>query len=129
SCTRAVYDCLYTYFLYCCIFYFFFSSRRRHTRCYRDWSSDVCSSDLMELALTAPEGLLRAQDKKLVRAGLRAPDLALATRELAHARITVGERIGLECLGLGIEAEDGVRAPVRSEERRVGRERGGGRER
>src|SRR5207245_7105115 len=22
------------------------SSRRRHTRCYRDWSSDVCSSDL-----------------------------------------------------------------------------------
>src|SRR3989337_1230867 len=28
---------------FCC---FFFSSRRRHTRCYRDWSSDVCSSDL-----------------------------------------------------------------------------------
>src|SRR2546429_1071266 len=28
---------------------FFFSSRRRHTRCSRDWSSDVCSSDL-ELA-------------------------------------------------------------------------------
>src|SRR5207245_6289595 len=26
---------------------FFFSSRRRHTRCYRDWSSDVCSSDLI----------------------------------------------------------------------------------
>src|SRR5271169_5478607 len=25
---------------------FVFSSRRRHTRCYRDWSSDVCSSDL-----------------------------------------------------------------------------------
>src|SRR6266542_5290342 len=25
---------------------FFVSSRRRHTRCYRDWSSDVCSSDL-----------------------------------------------------------------------------------
>src|SRR5216684_7849494 len=29
---------------YC--FFFFFSSRRRHTRCSRDWSSDVCSSDL-----------------------------------------------------------------------------------
>src|SRR5206468_6319094 len=27
-------------------FFFFFSSRRRHTRCDRDWSSDVCSSDL-----------------------------------------------------------------------------------
>src|SRR3712207_6898348 len=26
--------------------YFFFSSRRRHTRYWRDWSSDVCSSDL-----------------------------------------------------------------------------------
>src|SRR5215203_6416582 len=30
--------------LYC--FFFFFSSRRRHTRYWRDWSSDVCSSDL-----------------------------------------------------------------------------------
>src|SRR5207249_7335263 len=31
-----------------CVFYFvfFFSSRRRHTRSKRDWSSDVCSSDL-----------------------------------------------------------------------------------
>src|SRR2546429_6602955 len=28
---------------------FFFSSRRRHTRCSRDWSSDVCSSDLNHL--------------------------------------------------------------------------------
>src|SRR5690606_40794249 len=28
---------------------FFFSSRRRHTRFSRDWSSDVCSSDLLEL--------------------------------------------------------------------------------
>src|SRR3712207_7057599 len=27
-------------------FVFFFSSRRRHTRYWRDWSSDVCSSDL-----------------------------------------------------------------------------------
>src|SRR5207249_9667988 len=30
--------------------YFFFSSRRRHTRSKRDWSSDVCSSDLSPLA-------------------------------------------------------------------------------
>src|SRR5690349_25070914 len=37
--------------LYCnlCSF-FFFSSRRRHTRSLRDWSSDVCSSDLAALA-------------------------------------------------------------------------------
>src|SRR5947209_10563488 len=36
---------------------FFFSSRRRHTRYWRDWSSDVCSSDLsfkiVQLPLTA----------------------------------------------------------------------------
>src|SRR2546429_6477698 len=30
----------------CSVVVFFFSSRRRHTRCSRDWSSDVCSSDL-----------------------------------------------------------------------------------
>src|SRR6266511_5130560 len=30
------------------LFMFFFSSRRRHTRFSRDWSSDVCSSDLLE---------------------------------------------------------------------------------
>src|SRR5690349_12535673 len=29
--------------------FFFFSSRRRHTRSLRDWSSDVCSSDLLVL--------------------------------------------------------------------------------
>src|SRR5204863_4285380 len=32
-----------------CICFFFFSSRRRHTRSLRDWSSDVCSSDLRRL--------------------------------------------------------------------------------
>src|SRR5207245_4547678 len=30
---------------------FFFSSTSRHTSCYRDWSSDVCSSDLVEQAV------------------------------------------------------------------------------
>src|SRR3712207_4462032 len=37
-----------------CMQFFFFSSRRRHTRYWRDWSSDVCSSDLPG-AGTAPE--------------------------------------------------------------------------
>src|SRR5699024_11485680 len=32
-------------------FVFFFSSRRRHTRSKRDWSSDVCSSDLHEVTI------------------------------------------------------------------------------
>src|SRR5262245_63935480 len=36
--------------MFLALFYmFFFSSRRRHTRCLSDWSSDVCSSDLIEL--------------------------------------------------------------------------------
>src|SRR2546429_4782286 len=35
--------------------FFFFSSRRRHTRCSRDWSSDVCSSDL-EFVLRRADG-------------------------------------------------------------------------
>src|SRR5438128_9441128 len=46
------------------VFFFFFSSRRRHTRCYRDWSSDVCSSDLFELDLV---GGLRGRPVKMVR--------------------------------------------------------------
>src|SRR3989304_6166005 len=34
-------------------FFFFFSRRSRHTRCSRDWSSDVCSSDLFDVFRTA----------------------------------------------------------------------------
>src|SRR5690554_1968748 len=37
--------CFFSYYCFFFVF-FFFSSRRRHTRCGRDWSSDVCSSDL-----------------------------------------------------------------------------------
>src|SRR6266536_3700432 len=37
--------------------FFFFSSRRRHTRSTRDWSSDVCSSDLLAAALAAAVAL------------------------------------------------------------------------
>src|SRR5699024_11781444 len=36
-------------------FLFFFSSRRRHTRSKRDWSSDVCSSDLIGLVIGGKE--------------------------------------------------------------------------
>src|SRR5215203_6401523 len=37
------------------ILFFFFSSRRRHTRYWRDWSSDVCSSDLIGALATGIE--------------------------------------------------------------------------
>src|SRR5256886_15589381 len=36
--------------------FFFFSSRRRHTRFDCDWSSDVCSSDLVDLQCGLPQG-------------------------------------------------------------------------
>src|SRR3712207_722732 len=41
---KFVFTIIYIY--YDDVFFFFFSSRRRHTRYWRDWSSDVCSSDL-----------------------------------------------------------------------------------
>src|SRR5690625_5872178 len=46
----------------CCLYYnFFFSSRRRQTRWPRDWSSDVCSSDLCQRQdeLSATPGIPR----------------------------------------------------------------------
>src|SRR3712207_7136670 len=39
------------------IYLFFFSSRRRHTRYWRDWSSDVCSSDLV-MGMLSSRGVL-----------------------------------------------------------------------
>src|SRR5437867_12949567 len=56
---------------------FFFSSRRRHTRSYGDWSSDVCSSDLMRyqnpsipdalrcLAQKDVDDLLRSEERRV----------------------------------------------------------------
>src|SRR5205814_4660703 len=41
-------------FLFFFFFFFFFSSRRRHTRCLSDWSSDVCSSDLLAFGICGP---------------------------------------------------------------------------
>src|SRR5207245_5360003 len=42
---------------------FFFSSRRRHTWCYRDWSSDVCSSDLSPTGGCPPNSFSRLREK------------------------------------------------------------------
>src|SRR5687768_7500791 len=43
------------------VVFFFFSSRRRHTRCSRDWSSDVCSSDLLLRECNLPDGTLKLE--------------------------------------------------------------------
>src|SRR5256885_5689429 len=52
--------------LWCVLFVFFFSSRRRHTRLQGDWSSDVCSSDLlsqMRQNMRSPTGLQCLSDQ------------------------------------------------------------------
>src|SRR6185503_14446522 len=49
--------------------FFFFSSRRRHTRCSRDWSSDVCSSDLFGDDPAIISGLTTIEDIPLVLIG------------------------------------------------------------
>src|SRR5207249_8850878 len=82
------------------LFFFFFSSRRRHTRSKRDWSSDVCSSDLGALC----------------RAGARAPAGSPGRSVREASRVRRSHPVG-------------VAAVPRSEERRVGKEcrsRGGG---
>ena len=50
----------------CCVgsFFFFFSSRRRHTRYWRDWSSDVCSSDLGLTSNIFPEDEFSSQQEQ-----------------------------------------------------------------
>src|SRR5207245_6370906 len=70
---------------------FFFSSRRRHTRCYRDWSSDVCSSDLERLALT--EGQIEwAHAEALAFASLLAEGTAIRLTGQDTERGTFSQR-------------------------------------
>src|SRR5690349_22230952 len=88
---------------------FFFSSRRRHTRSLRDWSSDVCSSDLGAVAHLVPHPVEHE----------RVGPLDVGTDQPAAGRAVV--EVLLDGGGLeGAEAAGGV--GVRSEERRVGKE-------
>src|SRR5690349_25171302 len=86
-------------------FTFFFSSRRRHTRSLRDWSSDVCSSDLCEAC--------RSNLRKAFRicgGDCFAPAFALRASADSEPDVARGASVG-----------------GRSEERRVGKEcRSGG---
>src|SRR5690348_18211930 len=72
-------------------FFFFFSSRRRHTRWTGDWSSDVCSSDL--LSPSATHLLTRDASHKFKRCGMAALGRRVARalpRGTGHA--TLGDR-------------------------------------
>src|SRR5207249_7009111 len=90
---------VYEHCVYVRFHVFFFSSRRRHTRSKRDWSSDVCSSDLP--AQASHLKVLHAFDEDL-REGL--------------------SLISLYNLSLGTTSDDHLYDRVRSEERRVGKE-------
>src|SRR3712207_7773698 len=87
--------------------YFFFSSRRRHTRYWRDWSSDVCSSDLFR-ALGEPEGF--------VLEGMDAERREARVGDVLTVRLppNTGDLVRIEVRGAG--------RLRRSEERRVGKE-------
>src|SRR6202040_437183 len=80
-------------------------------RCSRRWAKRGPSLLLAEPRTRAPP-LLCLQHEELVGAGFSTPDFALAACELPHAGVAVGQREGFEFLGLGIEAQDRVRAPV-----------------
>src|SRR2546422_4566924 len=70
-------------------FFFFFSSRRRHTRCSRDWSSDVCSSDLHRALRNPGAALLRSRCPAAGYARhLQRPELFSRSEE---------RRVGKEC--------------------------------
>src|SRR5439155_9145396 len=87
---------------------FFFSSRRRHTRWPRDWSSDVCSSDLDSPVGVPCEAVEHA-------GGDWFRDYALPTAMLQL-------RQGFGRFRLNGATAWPRRSPGRSEERRVGKE-------
>src|SRR2546428_9800757 len=87
---------------------FFFSSRRRHTRSDRDWSSDVCSSDLWGKGKIAGDKSTR---EVLLAKGVL-PDFEIEPDVPAAAQFDFIHRV----------AGDAEIYFVRSEERRVGKE-------
>src|SRR5206468_8615319 len=98
----------------CFLLFFFFSSRRRHTRSDRDWSSDVCSSDLPRLGSRLASvgfgqtiSLVRESDWELaIAAGVFSQfNMQSATNDLINTDYLVGRseerRVGKECRSRG----------------------------
>src|SRR5690606_39416923 len=92
--------------------YFFFSSRRRHTRFSRDWSSDVCSSDLFDTELGRTSPTTREIPGRCEGA------LCVFRR---RARKSRGEQVFLDGFSSARVWRARVRSKRRSEERRVGK--------
>src|SRR5437660_4797215 len=105
-----------------CLFFFFFSSRRRHTRWPRDWSSDVCSSDLARRRGDARR--LREGLSRLCQGGwgtIGVPE-EFGGQGLPFAiQTAVLDTLGSANMGFALAPTLTVGA-IRSEERRVGKE-------
>src|SRR5436309_12724228 len=96
---------------------FFFSSRRRHTRFSRDWSSDVCSSDL-PWEVTDPEKR-KVPESFLLKGGQGFPIAYVP----APVGPTTAQMSANNYFCLTNCAQQGNKTPLtRSEERRVGKE-------
>src|SRR3712207_1294971 len=76
----------------CTSWFFFFSSRRRHTRYWRDWSSDVCSSDLAPSPLRITSRILRQVATAHKAAGARVAAVPVAVRGWARGYTAAVER-------------------------------------
>src|SRR6266496_4958629 len=74
------------------VVFFFFSSRRRHTRSLRDWSSDVCSSDLGRGCgnrSSSGEALMATEREPIPRRAQRRPIIERIASWSAHHRAVV----------------------------------------
>src|SRR3712207_6886507 len=99
------------------VIHFFFSSRRRHTRYWRAWSSDVCSSDLIQLALM--HGRQEGVGEDFVDG--RPPPKRVAEGDLVERALETGA-IDPANPVLARPGGQDVLPEHRSEERRVGKE-------
>src|SRR3712207_9132354 len=82
---------------------FFFSSRRRHTRYWRDWSSDVCSSDLVRAFREDGVQVGRHDDRRAAAGALADPE-HVALRIDLHVREAVRLEIGrASCRGKSVD--------------------------
>src|SRR5690349_24615410 len=77
-------------------FFFFFSSRRRHTRSLRDWSSDVCSSDLTTARCRSPSRPEQGRHRSRGRPGSRPRGTPWGTPS-AMVHRSEERRVGKEC--------------------------------
>src|SRR3712207_7171638 len=96
--------------------FFFFSSRRRHTRYWRDWSSDVCSSDLGD---SMSQVIVVTSGKGGVGKTTTTANIGAGLAEKGHKVLLIDTDIGLRNLDVVMGLENRI---VRSEERRVGKE-------